>query len=306
MGRPHCETLLARCFRLVSLQNGVRKVGYCATACPAVVCSAAWVPFNVIRWVRRFHRVGTRANIGHRSRRGRYGRKTVGTGPPYARDPTNIDGVQWGKLIRQSHPTRFNCAGRYAVRRANWRRAAGAMFADQMPKGLAAIRRKASKPAGADADNGGLDPPNVQSAGQPSSKRCGATMQIDPERARRVGRSAARPPRDDDRQGVNTKSPTARTAGALRAAFVALIRKTSGRKGLARPDAGTDQGPECASCLEHATIGGDFLPDARDGRDDMQPNKSSAFCRGSPCRRVVCTGPCRATNGEPSPGMTRG
>ena len=155
---------------IVSLQNGVGNVAVLRNRLPGRRVLGGMVPFNVIALGEgRFHRA-TSGDIVIEQDEARTAEKL--SVPGLKMRPTdNIDGVQWGKLLRQSQQ-RAQCAGRPAAAPAT-RAAAMAAIVRRSDGGRAGGDPRRGHQAGlADADPGGLDAAAAAPAGRRSSKRC--------------------------------------------------------------------------------------------------------------------------------------
>ncbi|HMM87800.1 2-dehydropantoate 2-reductase [Bradyrhizobium sp.] len=164
---------------VVSLQNGVGNVAVLRERLPGRRVLGGMVPFNVIALGEgRFHRATSGDIVIERDEALPAGKLSV---PGLkVRSRTNIEGVQWGKLLLNLNNA-LNALADLPLRRQigqrEWRR----LFADQVAEGLAAIRAEGIRP---------VSPTPVPLAWLPSLLRLpdtifeallGRTMKIDPE-----------------------------------------------------------------------------------------------------------------------------
>lgn len=164
---------------VISLQNGVGNVPLLRDRLPGRKVLGGMVPFNVVALGDgRFHRSTSGDIVIAQDDVGTAARLSV---PGLAMKATsNIDGVQWGKLIvnlNNALNALSNIPLRQQLALRGWRR----LFADQMAEGLAAIRAEGIAP---------VSPTPLPSSWMPTLLRLpdalfdmllGRTMKIDPE-----------------------------------------------------------------------------------------------------------------------------
>ncbi|MGN1287880.1 MAG: 2-dehydropantoate 2-reductase [Bradyrhizobium sp.] len=211
---------------VISLQNGVGNVPLLRDRLPGRNVLGGMVPFNVVALGDgRFHRSTSGDIVIARDDAGTAARLSV---PGLAIKATsNIDGVQWGKLIvnlNNALNALSNIPLRQQLAQRGWRQ----LFADQMAEGLAAVRAEGIAP---------VSPTPLPSSWMPHLLRLpdalfgmllGRTMKIDPEARSSMWEDLQRGRRTeiDYLQGVITAIADRRGLEApLSRRIIALIRK---------------------------------------------------------------------------------
>lgn len=164
---------------VVSLQNGVGNVAQLRDRLPGRSVLGGMVPFNVVSLGDgRFHRSTSGDIVIAQDDAGTAAQLSV---PGLAiRATSNIDGVQWGKLIVNLNNALNALADiplRQQLEKRNWRR----LFADQMAEGLAAVRAEGIRPVSPTPLPPGWMPPLLRLPDGLFEMLLGRTMKIDPE-----------------------------------------------------------------------------------------------------------------------------
>ncbi len=240
---------------VVSLQNGVGNVSVLRERLPGRRVLGGMVPFNVVGLGEgRFHRSTSGDIVVEQDEAATFEKLSV---PGLnMRATTDIEGVQWGKLIVNLNNA-LNALSDIPLRQQLAQRAWRRLFADQMAEGLAAIKAEGIRPVSPTPIPPSWMPPLLRLPDAIFGDAAGAD---DEDRSRGalldVGGFAARPPhRDRLPAGRHHRDrPPARAHGAA----VAPYRRTdqagrSGGQGVSRADAGAGPGL-IAACLEMAAF----------------------------------------------------
>ncbi|MGY3442065.1 MULTISPECIES: 2-dehydropantoate 2-reductase [unclassified Bradyrhizobium] len=164
---------------VVSLQNGVGNLPLLRDRLPDRKVLGGMVPFNVVALGDgRFHRSTSGDIVIARDDSGTAARLSV---PGLAIKATsNIDGVQWGKLIVNLNNA-LNALSNIPLRRQLAQRGWRQLFADQMAEGLAAVRAEGIAPVSPTPLPSSWMPPLLRLPDALFDVLLGRTMKIDPE-----------------------------------------------------------------------------------------------------------------------------
>jgi 2-dehydropantoate 2-reductase len=211
---------------IVSLQNGVGNVAALRERLPGRKVLGGMVPFNVIALGEgRFHRA-TSGDIVVEQDSGATAQALSVPGLSM-RATSNIEGVQWGKLIVNLNNA-LNALADIPLRRQLARRAWRKLFADQMAEGLAAITAEGIKPVSPIPIPSRWMPPLLRLPDGIFEALLGRTMKIDPEARSSMWEDLQRGRRTeiDYLQGVITEIADRRGLRApLSRRIVELVRK---------------------------------------------------------------------------------
>jgi 2-dehydropantoate 2-reductase len=164
---------------IVSLQNGVGNVPVLRARLPGRRVLAGMVPFNVTSpGGGRFHRATSGDIVIEQDDAGTAGWLSV---PGLrVRASSNIDGVQWGKLLLNLNNA-LNALADLPLRQQLAQRAWRRLFADQIAEGLAAIRAEGIRPVSSTPVPAGWMPSLLRLPDAVFALLLGSTMKIDPE-----------------------------------------------------------------------------------------------------------------------------
>ncbi|MHC2433770.1 2-dehydropantoate 2-reductase [Bradyrhizobium sp. USDA 4451] len=211
---------------VVSLQNGVGNLPLLRDRLPDRKVLGGMVPFNVVALGDgRFHRSTSGDVAIARDDSSTAARLSV---PGLAIKATsNIDGVQWGKLIVNLNNA-LNALSDIPLRRQLAQRGWRQLFADQMAEGLAAVRAEGIAPVSPTPLPSSWMPPLLRLPDALFDMLLGRTMKIDPEARSSMWEDLQRGRRTeiDYLQGVIVAIADRRGLQApLSRRIIALIRK---------------------------------------------------------------------------------
>src|SRR6202521_465362 len=164
---------------IVSLQNGIGNVSILRERLPGRRVLGGMVPFNVIApGEGRMHRATSGDIVVERDALGTAGQLSV---PGLRmRATSDIDGVQWGKLLVNLNNA-LNALADLPLRQQLAQRAWRILFADQMAEGLAAIRAEGIRPVSSSPIPVGWTPSLLRLPDSLFGMLLGRTMKIDPQ-----------------------------------------------------------------------------------------------------------------------------
>jgi 2-dehydropantoate 2-reductase len=164
---------------IVSLQNGVGNVSVLRERLPGRRVLAGMVPFNVIaKGPGQFHRATSGDIVTEADDAGTA--EALSVPGLKMRSTSNIDGVQWGKLLVNLNNA-LNALADLPLRQQLAQRAWRRLFADQMAEGLAAIRAEGIRPVSSTPIPASWTPYLLRLPDAIFETLLGRTMKIDPE-----------------------------------------------------------------------------------------------------------------------------
>jgi 2-dehydropantoate 2-reductase len=163
---------------VVSLQNGVGNVSVLRERLPGRRVLGGMVPFNVVGLGEgRFHRSTSGDIVVEQDEAATFEKLSV---PGLnMRATTDIEGVQWGKLIVNLNNA-LNALSDIPLRQQLAQRAWRRLFADQMAEGLAAIKAEGIRPVSPTPIPPSWMPPLLRLPDAIFGMLLGRTMKIDP------------------------------------------------------------------------------------------------------------------------------
>jgi 2-dehydropantoate 2-reductase len=163
---------------VVSLQNGVGNVSVLRERLPGQRVLGGMVPFNVVGLGEgRFHRSTSGDIVVEQDEAATFEKLSV---PGLnMRATTDIEGVQWGKLIVNLNNA-LNALSDIPLRQQLAQRAWRRLFADQMAEGLAAIKAEGIRPVSPTPIPPSWMPPLLRLPDAIFEMLLGRTMKIDP------------------------------------------------------------------------------------------------------------------------------